>query len=139
MPTSAIFSISQPKNALTAEPFLTCNDSKGEATESIFSLHYAIMCRSGTQIKLPHRLPMSQVGLVDDHILHQPCVESLSFKSRLALQMPAHWAPSLWPIVAIPRERSICLEIQSLPVTSRYTRTQKHAYNMIVHMFLSLH
>ena len=30
VPTSAIFSISQPKNSLTAEPFLTCNYGKGE-------------------------------------------------------------------------------------------------------------
>ena len=33
--------------------------------------------------------PASNV-LVDDHTLHQPCVQSLSFKSRLALWMPAH-------------------------------------------------
>ena len=97
VPTSAIFSISQPKNSLTAEPFLTCNDGKEEATERIFSLHYAFMCRSGTQVELPRRLPMSQVGLVDDHTLHQPYVQSLSFKSTLALWMPPHWAPSLWP------------------------------------------
>ena len=30
VPTSAIISISQPKNSLTAEPFLTCNDGKEE-------------------------------------------------------------------------------------------------------------
>ena len=105
VPTSAIFSISQPKNSLTAEPFLTCNDGKDEATERIFSLHYAFMCRSGTQVELPRRLAMSQVGLVDDHTLHQPCVQSLSFKSTLALWMPAHWAPSLWPTVAIPQRK----------------------------------
>ena len=105
VPTSAIFSISQPKNSLTAEPFLTCNDGKEEATERIFSLHYAFMCRSGTQVELPRRLAMSQVGLVDDHTLHQPCVQSLSFKSTLALWMPAHWTPSLWPTVAIPQRK----------------------------------
>ena len=63
------------------------------------------MCRSGTQVELPRRLAMSQVGLVDDHTLHQPCVQSLSFKSTLALWMPAHWAPSLWPTVAIPQRK----------------------------------
>ena len=105
VPTSAIFSISLPKNSLTAEPFLTCNDGKEEATERIFSLHYAFMCRSGTQVELPRRLAMSQIGLVDDHTLHQPCVQSLSFKSTLALWMPAHWAPSLWPTVAIPQRK----------------------------------
>ena len=105
VPTSAIFSISLPKNSLTAEPFLTCNDGKEEATERIFSLHYAFMCRSGTQVELPRRLAMSQVGLVDDHTLHQPCVQSLSFKPRLALWMPAHWAPFLWPTVAIPQRK----------------------------------
>ena len=105
LPTSAIISISQPKNSLTAEPFLTCNDGKGEATERIFSLHYAFMCRSGTQVELPRRLLMSQVGLVDDHTLHQPCVQCLSFKSRLALWMPAHWTPSVWPTVAIPQRK----------------------------------
>ena len=96
---------SQPKNSLTAEPFLTCNDGKEEATERIFSLHYAFMCRSGTQVELPRRLAMSQVSLVDDHTLHQPCVQSLSFKSTLALWMPAHWTPSLWPTVAIPQRK----------------------------------
>ena len=96
---------SQPRNSLTAEPFLTCNDGKEEATERIFSLHYAFMCRSGTQVELPRRLAMSQVGLVDDHTLHQPCVQSLSFKPRLALWMPAHWAPSLWPTVAIAQRK----------------------------------
>ena len=101
----AIFSISLPKNSLTAEPFLTCNDGKEEATERIFSLHYAFMCRSGTQVELPRRLAMSQVGLVDDHTLHQPCVQSLSFTSTLALWMPAHWTPSLWPTVAIPQRK----------------------------------
>ena len=105
VPTSAIISISQPKNSLTAEPFLTCNDGKEKATERIFSLHYAFMCRSGTQVELPRRLAMSQVGLVDDHTLHQPCVQSLSFKPRLALWMPAHWAPSLWPTVAIAQRK----------------------------------
>ena len=59
---TAIFSISQPKNSLTAESFLTCNNAKREAMERIYSLHYAFMCRSGTQIKLPPRLPMSQVS-----------------------------------------------------------------------------
>ena len=63
------------------------------------------MCRSGTQDELPRRLAMSQVGLVDDHTLHQPCVQSLSFKSRLALWMPAHWTPSVWPTVAIPQRK----------------------------------
>ena len=62
VPTSAIISISLPKNSLTAEPFLTCNDGKEEATERIFSLHYAFMCRSDTQVELPRRLAMSQVG-----------------------------------------------------------------------------
>ena len=105
VPTSAIISISLPKNSLTAEHFLTCNDGKEEATERIFSLHYAFMCRSGTQVELPRRLAMSQVGLVDDHTLHQSCVQSLSFKSTLALWMPAHWTPSLWPTVAIPQRK----------------------------------
>ena len=73
--------------------------------ERIFSLHYAFMCRSGTQIKLPRRLPMSQVSLVDDHTLHQPCVQSLSFRPRLALWMPPHWAPFLWPTVAIAQRK----------------------------------
>ena len=105
VPTSAIISISQPKNSLTAEPFLTCNNGEEEGTERIFSLHYAFMCRSGTQVELPCRLAMSQVGLVGDHTLHQPCVQSLSFKPRLALWMPAHWAPSLWPTVAIAQRK----------------------------------
>ena len=105
VPTSAIFSISQPKNPLTAEPFLTCNYGKGEAMVRVFSLHYAFMCRSGTQIKLPRRLQMSQVSLVDDHILYQPGVQSLSFKPRLALWMPPHWAPFLWPTIAIAQRK----------------------------------
>ena len=36
-------------------------------------------------MKLPRRLAMSQVGLVDKHTLHQPCVQSLLFKSRLCV------------------------------------------------------
>ena len=69
--------------------------------ERIFSLHYAYMCRSGTQIKLRRQLPMSQISLVDDDTLHQPCVQSLSFKLRLALWVPPHLAPFLWPTIAI--------------------------------------
>ena len=46
---------------------------------------------------LSRQLLMSQVSLVDDHTLHQPCVQCLSFKSSVALWMSAHWAPSLWP------------------------------------------
>ena len=139
LPTSAIFSISQPKNSLTAEPFLTCNDGKEEATERIFSLHYAFMCRSGTQVELPRRLAMSHVGLVDDHTLHQPCVQSLSFKSTLALWMPAHWTPSLWPTVAIPQRKKWHLpggRITSgdLPLrTHARTHTHTHTHtNMLI-------
>ena len=106
VPTSAIISISLPKNSLTPEHFSYLHTTGSEeATERIFSLQYAFMCRSGTQVELPRRLAMSQVGLVDDHTLHQPCMQSLSFKSTLALWMPAHWAPSLWPTVAIPQSK----------------------------------
>ena len=52
VPTSAIFSISLPKNSLTAEPFLTCNDGKEEATERIFSLHYAFRRESSPSTTL---------------------------------------------------------------------------------------
>ena len=98
------------------------------------------MCRSGTQVELPRRLAMSQVGLVDDHTLHQPCVQSLSFKSTLALWMPAHWTPSLWPTVAIPQRKKWHLpggRITSgdLPLrthTHTHGRTHTHAYYMIV-------
>ena len=94
------------------------------------------MCRSGTQVELPRRLAMSQVGLVDDHTLHQPCVQSLSFKSTLALWMPAHWIPSLWPTVAIPQRKKWHLpggRITSgnLPLrthTHTLTRTHTHTY-----------
>ena len=95
------------------------------------------MCRSGTQVELPRRLAMSQVGLVDDHTLHQPCVQSLSFTSTLALWMPTHWAPSLWPTVAIPQRKKWHLpggRITSgdLPLrTHGRTHTHKHAYNKI--------
>ena len=94
------------------------------------------MCRSGTHVELPRRLLMSQVGLVDDHTLHQPCVQSLSFKSTLALWMPAHWTPSLWPTVAIPQRKKWHLpggRITSgdLPLrTHTHTHTHKHAYYM---------
>ena len=74
--------------------------------ERNFSLHKAFMCRSGTQIELPRQLAMShRVSLVDDHTLHQPCVQSLSFKLRLALWMPPHWAPFLWPTIAIAQKK----------------------------------
>ena len=88
------------------------------------------MCRSGTQVELPRRLAMSQVGLVDDHTLHQPCVQSLSFTSTLALWMPAHWTPSLWPTVAIPQRKKWHLpggRITSGDLPLR-THTHKHAY-----------
>ena len=85
--TSAIFSISLPKY----QTFVTCNDDKREAMERNFSLLYAFMCRSGTQIKLPRQLPMSQVSLVDHPTHDQPCVQrqSLSFKPRLYSVMDA--------------------------------------------------
>ena len=92
------------------------------------------MCRSGTHVELPRRLAMSQVGLVDDHTLHQPCVQSLSFKSTLALWMPAHWTPSLWPTVAIPQRKKWHLpggRITSgdLPLrTHAHTHTHAHTY-----------
>ena len=96
------------------------------------------MCRSGTQVELPRRLAMSQVGLVDDHTLHQPCVQSLSFKSTLALWMPAHWTPSLWPTVAIPQRKkwhlpggritSGDLPLRTHARTDARTHTHKHAY-----------
>ena len=95
------------------------------------------MCRSGTQVELPRRLAMSQVGLVDDHTLHQPCVQSLSFKSTLALWMPAHWTPSLWPTVAIPQRKKWHLpggRITSgdLPLRT-HARTHTHTHtNMLI-------
>ena len=111
------------------------------------------MCRSGTQVELPRRLAMSQVGLVDDHTLHQPCVQSLSFKSTLALWMPAHWTPSLWPTVAIPQRKKWHLpggRITSgdLPLRT-HARTHTHTHtNMLIirctlkiieHTTISLH
>ena len=122
--------------SLTAEPFLTCNDGKGEAMERIFSLHYAFMCRSGTQIKLPRRLPMSQVSLVDNHTLHQPCVQSL-FKPRLALWMPPHWAPFLWPTIAIAQRKKVVFGQRSNhfpwpPVTHARTHTHTHTPMLII-------
>ena len=95
------------------------------------------MCRSGTQVELPRRLAMSQVGLVGDHTLHQPCVQSLSFKSTLALWMPAHWTPSLWPTVAIPQRKKWHLpggRITSgdLPLRT-HARTHTHTHtNMLI-------
>ena len=106
------------------------------------------MCRSGTQVELPRRLAMSQVGLVDDHTLHQPCVQSLSFKSTLALWMPAHWAPSLWPTVAIPQRKKwhlpggritsgdLPLRTHARTHTHTHTHTHKHAYNKICNAHL---
>ena len=107
--------------------------------ERIFSLHYAFMCRSGTQIHLPRRLPMSQVSLVDDHTLHQPCVQSLSFRPRLALWMPPHLAPFLWPTVAIAQRKQKYLArgritSRDLPLrmhTHTHTHTHNYAYYMI--------
>ena len=64
--------------------------------ERIFSLHYAFMCRSGTQIKLPRRLPMSQVSLRAESVVAGP---------RLALWMPPHWVPFLWPTIAIAQRK----------------------------------
>ena len=97
------------------------------------------MCRSGTQVELPRRLAMSQVGLVDDHTLHQPCVQSLSFKSTLALWMPAHWTPSLWPTVAIPQRKKWHLpggRITSgdLPLrTHTHTHTRTHTHTCLLY------
>ena len=100
------------------------------------------MCRSGTQVELPRRLAMSQVGLVDDHTLHQPCVQSLSFKSTLALWMPAHWTPSLWPTVAIPQRKkwhlpggritSGDLPLRTHTRTHAHTHTHTYAYYMMI-------
>ena len=94
------------------------------------------MCRSGTQIELPRQLAMSQVGLVDDHTLHQPCVQCLSFKSTLALWMPAHWTPSLWPTVAIPQRKK---EVKSLPVTSRNACTHTRTHSCLLYDKPSTH
>ena len=87
-------------------------------------------------MKLPRRLAMSQVGLVDDHTLHQPCVQSLLFKSRLCVMDASSLGTlSLAYSRHPPRERSsICLEVESLPVTSRngHTHTHTHAYYLTV-------
>ena len=73
--------------------------------------------------------------------VHQPCVQSLSFKSTLALWMPAHWTPSLWPTVAIPQRKkwhlpgglitSSDLPLRTHAQTHTHTHTHKHAYYMI--------
>ena len=101
------------------------------------------MCRSGTQVELPRRLAMSQVGLVDDHTLHQPCVQSLSFKSTLALWMPAHWTPSLWPTVAIPQRKKWHLpggRITSGDLPLRmHTRTHAHTQTCLLYDDVHVH
>ena len=96
--------------------------------ERIFSLHYAFMYRSGTQFKLPRRLPMSQVSLVDDHTLHQPCVHSLSFKPKYHYGCHRTGHPFCGLQSPSPRESSsISPEVESLPVTFRCT----HAHTQL--------
>ena len=86
----------------TSVPLTINNGSKARFVQlhcTILYMYYSYTKQSRHQATLP--ATMSQVSLVDDHTLHQPCVQSLSFKPRLVLWMPPHWAPFLWPTIAI--------------------------------------